>query len=119
VAIKFLGMIIFAALFLAISASLFTVYQGSRAEQAFQQEVELLAQSIRALSRQDVGSKIFLEMAVPQNCELKFENHEVIAIVNGVPHIYDVGIFVSCQSISVRKLRVTLERLENEVRISG
>ena len=119
VAIKLIASVTFAAVLLAIFASLYASYQSGTAIEAFERDAEVLAQRIRLMADQDVGTQDIFEISVPPGCELRFEDNAVVAVINQVPENFDAGIAVSGPSFSNQRAQLTLKRVKNGVEIYG
>lgn len=118
VALRTLASVIFAAIFLSIFASLYLQYQSGSTEANFRRGGEQLAQQINLIADQDVGASLTFDIAVPLNCELRFEENSVIIVIGEVQENFDAGVAVSGPALSGQQIRLTIERAENEVVIS-
>jgi len=118
VALRTLASVIFAAIFLSIFASLYLQYQSGSAEANFRRQAEQLAQQMNLLADQDVGASFPFDIAVPSNCELRFEENSVVIVIEEVQKNFDAGIAVSGPTLSGQQIRLTIERVENGVAVS-
>lgn len=118
VALRTLASVIFAAIFLSIFASLYLQYQSGSAEANFRRQAEQLAQQVKLLADQDVGTSFPFDIMVPSNCELLFEENSVVIVIGEVEENFDTGIAISGPALSGRQIRLTVERVENGVAAS-
>jgi hypothetical protein len=119
VAFKQLAGVVFAVIFLSIVGTIYVSYSRGSAKSDFERDAESLAQQIRLLVDYSENTTWIFNIDVPADCELQFENKSVVAIIDNVHKYHDVGISVVGPTISGRKIGLTLERRENEVRVSG
>ena len=69
-----------------------------------------------------MGTKEFFDINVPPDCELRFADNSVVAVVDGNPENHNVGVKVVVpydSAITNGKVTLTLERVENGVMVSG
>jgi hypothetical protein len=127
VAFKQLAGVIFAIIFLSITGAIYVSYNRNSATSDFRRKAQDLADRIDILAGKDVGTKEFFGINVPPDCELRFEDNSVIAVVDGNPENHNVGVRVGMKvgeniidlTITNSNVTLTLERVENGVTISG
>ena len=116
--LQLLASVIFAAIFATIFASLYINYRASVELNAFERGAEDLADRIRSLAYQDEGTINQFAIVVPKNCELRFENQNVVAVIGTNTRYHDIGVEVIGPTITNQKVTLTLKRTEYGVVIS-
>ena len=117
--LQLLASVIFAAIFATVFSSLYISYRAGAELDAFERGVEDLANRIRLLANQDTGAvDYFGSMNIPKNCELRFQDKNVIAVVRGSQKSYSTGITVSGPTLSGWSGQLKLERMENNIKVS-
>jgi hypothetical protein len=121
VAFKQLAGVIFAVIFMAIVGAIYVSYNRGSAKSDFEHKAQELAERIDILAGKDLGTKEFFDINVPPDCELRFEDNSIVAVVDGNPENYNVGVKVTYNGFAITDMKVTLtlERVENGVTISG
>jgi len=127
VAFKQLAGVIFAVIFMSIVGAIYVSYSRGSAKSDFERKAQELAERIDILAGKDLGTKEFFDINVPPDCELRFEDNSVVAVVDGNPENHNVGVKVGVKvgeniidlTITNGKVTLTLERVENGVMISG
>lgn len=116
--LNYLAMVILAMLFIGISFGIYSEYQKGSLEREFDERAELLAQRVQALGIQSVGSTFYLEIYVPQNCELSFSDNIVLVRIGSSFKNLPVGIPVSGPVFSNQRLNMKIQRTENGVSVN-
>jgi len=113
--------VIFAVIFLSIVGAIYVSYTKNSAKADFESKAQELAERIDILAGKDLGTKEFFDINVPPDCELRFENNLVVAVVDGNPENHNVGVQVcdNRSAITNGMVTLTLERTENGVTING
>ncbi|MCJ7720314.1 MAG: hypothetical protein MUO36_02480 [Candidatus Hadarchaeum sp.] len=127
VAFKQLAGVVFAVIFLSIVGAIYVSYTRNSAKADFERKAQELADIINILANKDNGTIEQFEINVPPDCELRFENNSVVAVVDGNPENHNVGVKVGEKfgeniidlTITSRRVTLTLKRAENGVTISG
>jgi len=127
VAFKQLAGVIFAVIFMSIVGAIYVSYSRGSAKSEFERKAQDLAGQIDVLASKDVGTKEQFEINVPPDCELRFWDNSVVAVVDGNPENHNVRVRVGMKVgeniihliITTGKVTLTLERVENGVTISG
>ncbi len=118
VALRTLASVILATIFLSIFAVLYLQYQSGSAEAVFRHQAEQLAHQVKLLADQDAGASLPFDIAVPTNCELRFEENLVMILVGQTQENFDTGIVVSGPTLSGQQARLALKRTKNGVEVS-
>jgi hypothetical protein len=126
VAFKQLSGVIFAAIFLSIVGAIYLGYSRGSAKSEFERRAQELAEQINILAEKDMGTKEFFTINVPADCELRFEDNSVVAIVDGNLENHGVRVKVGVKvgeniidlKITSRNVVLTLERTKNGVSVS-
>ncbi len=116
--LQLLASTIFAAIFVTIFASIYINYQAGAELNEFEQGAEDLANRIRLLADQDEGAMDQFTIVVPQNCELRFENQNVVAVIGATTKYHDVGVEIIGPMITNQEAALELERTKNGVVIA-
>jgi len=114
-ALNYLAMAILAAIFIGLGFTLYSEYQRGAAEREFEIKAELLAERVKAMSAQDVGSRDYIDIFVPPNCELSFSDNKISIKIGSSSKNFSVGILVSGPVFSGQSLNLIIQRTENGV----
>ncbi|MGQ9788820.1 MAG: hypothetical protein ACUVQM_05925 [Candidatus Hadarchaeaceae archaeon] len=117
-ALDYLAMAVLAAIFLGLGFAIYLNYQQGASEREFESRAELLAERIRVMAKQDVGTTEYMEILVPESCELGFSDNAVYIKIGGALKSFPVGISVSGQVYSGGKLSLIIRRIEDGVYVS-
>lgn len=117
-ALDYLAMAILAIVFIGISFGIYSEYMKGSVVREFEAKAELLAQRVEALGAQDVGSTDYVEIYVPQNCELSFSDNAILVRIGSSSRNLPVGIQVSGPVFSNQSLNLKIQRTENGVSVN-
>ncbi|MEM4187740.1 MAG: hypothetical protein QXN56_01050 [Candidatus Hadarchaeum sp.] len=117
-ALDYLAMAVLAAIFIGFSFAIYFNYQQGAAEREFELQAQTLAERIRAMAAQDVGSTEYMEIFVPAGCELAFRDNLVSIKIGGDSRSFPVGIPVIGARYSGQKLNLIIRRAEDGVYVS-
>lgn len=116
---RLLASVIFASIFCAMFVVLYSTYSSESAEAKFEREAGQLAELIETLADQDPGSAMQFTITVPQNCQLRFENKFVVALIREKIGRYDTSVALTGPLFGSGRVKLTLERTSEGVEISG
>jgi arginine utilization protein RocB len=116
--LDYLAMAILAAIFIGLGFTLYYNYQRGAAEREFEATAQLLADRIKAMAQQDVGTTEYLEIFVPASCELSFFDNMVSIRIGSSSRNFPVGISVSGSVPSGQKVKLLLQRLDGGIHVS-
>ena len=117
-ALSYIAAVIFAVFFIGVGFALYSEYQRGAAERDFVYRAGLLAERIDALGAQSSGAVDYFGISIPSNCELRFTDNVVTAVVGEHLENFRVGFPVSGPTFTNQKLNLKLERTENGVDVS-
>lgn len=117
-ALDYLAMAVLAIIFIGFGFAMYLNYQQGAAEREFESRAELLAERIKTMAKQDVGTTDYMEIFVPDGCELRFSDNAVSIKIGGASKSFPVGISVSGQVYSGQKLTLVIRRFEDGVYVS-
>jgi hypothetical protein len=117
-ALNYISYAVFAAIFIGIAFTVYAQYQRSAAEQDFLNKAGALADQIKDLALQDVGSSVNFSITVPSGCRLSFENSSVLAARGGGTDNFYAGAPVSGPTLEGGNFTLRLEMFQEGVTIS-
>jgi len=118
-ALNYLAMAILAVIFIGLGFTLYSEYQQGAAEREFGAKAELLAERVKTMASQDLGSTDYLEIYVPANCELRSSGSTIFVRIGNSSENIPVGIPINDSVFSDQKLNLMIQRSENGVILSA
>ncbi len=116
-AMKLSVMVIIGGLVAGIFAINYSSYRESRKINEFIEDTEGLVKTIRSLKSQDPKTKIPLEIKIPKNFSLIFENTKV-RVSGGYTRTFDAEIELSSRILCPGTYHLLLKRTRSGVRIT-
>ena len=119
VAFKMLASVIFASIFLTAVGAIYVNYGRGAELSDFERDAEELAGRIGALAKKDVGTIEFFEINVPAGCELRFQDNQVLALVEGQQKAHDAGITITGPEFVAGRITLRVERVSGGVEVNA
>ena len=118
-ALNYLAMVVLAVIFVGLGFTLYSEYQRGAAEREFETKAELLAERVKTMASQGVGSTDYLEIYVPPNCELSFSGSAISVMIGNSSENILVNIPINGPVFSNQRLNLMIQRTENGVSLSA
>lgn len=115
--LKLLAGIILASIFLGIFLGIKAKFDRSNELSEFKGSAEGIAVIAESLSAQAPGAKMPVNITVPEECELRFENKSVVTVINGA-HSYYVGVVVNGPTLTQGSYHLELTRTNNGIEVN-
>lgn len=117
-ALKLLAGIVLASLFMGIFVGVKGKYDRSREITQFKNSAKEMASKIELLGEQEPPAQVPYEIVIPEECQIKFENENVIAVITNTPNSYPTGIKIIGENLSPGSHNLKLLRTSEGVEIS-
>ncbi len=114
-----MAMVVLAVIFVGLGFTLYSEYQRGAAEREFEAQAEILAERVKAMASQGVGTTDYLEIYVPPNCELSFSDNAVSIMIGNSSKVIPVNIPINGQVFSDQRLNLMIQRTESGVYVSA
>jgi len=118
-ALNYIAYVVFAVIFIGIAFTLYSQYQRGAAEQDFLSKAGALAEQVKDLALQDVGSSVNFSITVPSGCRLSFENSSVLAVFGGGTDNFYAGAAISGPTLESGNFTLKLQRSQEGVTASA
>lgn len=116
-ALKLLAGIVLASILMGTFVALQTNLGRSNEIRTFKNKSRELTEIINGLS--DPGSQKPFEITIPEDCELRFENKSVVAVISGDRESHDTDLNIEGETLSPGHYNLQLVRTEEGVKIDA
>jgi len=118
-ALNYLAMVILAVLFIGMGFAIYSNYQRGALEKEFETKAELLANRVNLIGTQNEGSRDYLEIYVPSNCQLSFSDNAVLVRIGGSSRSFPVSVPVEGPVFSNQRVNLVIQRTAAGVSLSA